>query len=81
MFLYKFVRHDPELGYLVEVFDPAKVDILAAAEVRNVRYLQPCNRPGIRDELVGHPVFYELNGPMYDGMKDGAHVIRYEGSV
>jgi hypothetical protein len=78
-YVYKFVRHDPEFGFIVDVFDPNKVDVLAAAELRGWHYSGPFWRPACRDELQGHPVFSGVNGPMYDGNREGPHVIRYEG--
>lgn len=77
MFVYKFVIRQSDGSVAEHVI--AGEEGLAAAERLGGRYIQPCNRPGIRDELVGHPMFYGFNGPMYDGCRAGPHVIRYEG--
>jgi hypothetical protein len=81
MALYQFVQNDPKLGMLSALWDPEKVDVLAAAELRGWTYTGPCTRPSLREELQGQPVFAELCGPMWGGIRDGVAVIRYESAA
>lgn len=48
-------------------------DIYAAAEIRGFTFVKLANRPTLRAELQGQPIFGELCGPMWDG-----DAIRYE---
>lgn len=36
------------------------------------------SNPRVRPELQGQPVLNGYMGPMYNGMENGSHVIRYE---
>ena len=66
MFIYKVVAEKVETFNTVE-------DLLS-------KYKQVGFTEGswLRSELQGQPMLEGLLGAMYDGMKDGKHVIRYE---
>ena len=66
-FIYKVVTENG-----VEMFDTVEELLDVYIQINTV------TRPSVREELQGQPILEGLLGAMYDGMKDGKHVIRYE---
>lgn len=74
---YQIVTHDKDLGWTTHTVDSAE-ELKAWAEVRGMKFTSNHEGKNTRAELQGHPQFYELAGPMYNGETDGVCCIRYE---
>lgn len=74
---YQIVTYSKELGWNTHTVETVD-DLKAWAEVRGMKFTGNHKGEKTRAELQGHPQFYELAGPMYNGEKDGVHCIRYE---
>lgn len=77
---FKIVQLIDGAGWIVSEFNSAD-DLIAGAEIRGYAFAGLNDGPASkrqRDELKGQPKLAGLNGPMWDGVKDGQPVIRYE---
>jgi len=54
-------------------------NLIPAMEVRGAEFVKLTNRPSLRAELQGQPIFSTFCGPMYDEI-NGTPCLRYEDS-
>ena len=73
--LYKLVSEVDGVP-IVETFNPD--NLVPAMEVRGYAFTGSNKGRGQRAELQGQPRFRGVAGPMWEGLKDGVPVIRYE---
>ena len=68
------------MGFVYKVVKNSGIKFFDSEELLLAKYTQTgtLTRSSVRKELQGQPVLEKLLGPMYDGKKDGKHVIRYE---